>query len=65
MKPDSLGLSPKATLTRFFKKDIIKPLERKTLYNKIKRPKRTNWSLNTTKKCSIKKNLPKYQQFKD
>ena len=44
---------------------MIKPLKRKTLYNDIKRPPRKNWSLNTTKHCSLEKNLPKHQQFKN
>ena len=49
----------------FYKKEIIKPLHRETLYNQIKRPPRKNWSLNTTKNCPIEKNLPKRQQFKN
>ena len=44
---------------------MTKPLERKSLYNKIKKTPRKNWSLNTTKYCPIEKNLPKYQQFKN
>ena len=44
---------------------MIKPLERKSLYSKIKKPPRKNWSLNTTKCCPLEKNLPKHQQFKN
>ena len=44
---------------------MIKPLERKTLCDDIKRSPRKNWSLNTTKNCSLEKNLPKHQQFKN
>jgi hypothetical protein len=41
-------------------------LERKSLYKEIKRPlTRKNWSLNTTKHCSLEENLPKKQQFKN
>ena len=60
-----MGLSPKANLTRFFKNDAIKPLERKSLYKTVKRPQRKNWALFTAKNCAIEENLPKYQQFRN
>ena len=60
-----MGLSPKATLIHFYKKDIIKPLTRDSVYKQIKRLPRKNWSLYTTKNCPIEKNLPKRQQLKN
>ena len=47
------------------KKDLIKPLQRKELYQKINRPLRKTWALNTGKNCPIRENLPKLQQFKN
>ena len=46
-------------------KDIIKPLQRKELYNQIERPLRKTWALNHDKNCPIMENLPKLQQFKN
>ena len=41
-------------------------MERKSLYQEIKRPLTSKkWSLNTTKYCSLEENLPKKQQFKN
>ena len=47
------------------RKDIIKPLERKPLYNPINRPVKNTWALQTNKNCPIEENLPKVQQFKN
>ena len=47
------------------RKDIIKPLERKPLYNQINRPLIKTWALRTDKNCSIEENLPKVQQYKN
>ena len=47
------------------KKDLIKPLQRKELYQKINRPILKSWALNTDKNCPIRENLPKLQQFKN
>ena len=47
------------------RKDIIKPLERKPLYNPINRQVKNTWALQTNKNCPIEENLPKVQQFKN
>ena len=47
------------------RKDIVKPLQRKSLYNNINRPLRRTWALQTYKNCPIEENLPKKQQYKN
>ena len=47
------------------KKDLIKPLHRKELYQKVNRPILKTWALYTGKNCPIRENLPKLQQFKN
>ena len=47
------------------KHDIIKPLQRPSLYKIIQKQPRKNWALKTIKGCPIEQNLPKQQQFRN
>lgn len=47
------------------KKDLIRPLQRKDLYPKLKRTILPTWAINTIKKCPTKEMLPKFQQYKN
>lgn len=65
LKANKDGVSPEGSFIEFIKHDIIKPLKRNPLFQKIPRTVSKKWALHTNKNCSIEKNLPKYQQFKD
>ena len=60
-----MGLLPSKSIEEFMRKDIIKPLQRKPLYNQIYRPSIKTWALQTDKSCPIRENLPKVQQYKN
>ena len=60
-----MGLLPSKSIEEFMRKDIIKPLQRKSLYNQIYRPSIKTWALQTDKSCPIRENLPKVQQYKN
>ena len=64
MKAPEVGSLPSKSIEEFMSKDIIKPLQRKPLYNPINRPLLKTWALQTNKNCSIEENLPKKQQYK-
>ena len=38
MRPAEVGLLPSKSIEEFMRKDIVKPLQRKSLYNPIDRP---------------------------
>ena len=65
LKDPQPGLVPSKGVEEFMKHDIIKPLQKPSLYKSIPRQPRKNWSLNTIKNCPIEPNLPKRQQFKN
>ena len=65
MKEPEVGSLPSKSIEEFMRKDIIKPLQRKSLYNQIERPLIKTWALQTDKLCPIRENLPKVQQYKN
>jgi len=65
LKAPEVGSLPSKSIEEFMSKDIIKPLQRKPLYNPINRPLLKTWALQTNKNCSIEENLPKKQQYKN
>ena len=65
MRPAEVGLLPSKSIEEFMRKDIVKPLQRKSLYNPIDRPLIKTWALQTNKNCPIEENLPKRQQYKN
>ena len=61
MRPAEVGLLPSKSIEEFMRKDIVKPLQRKSLYNPIDRPLIKTWALQTNKNCPIEENITKKQ----